>query len=370
MNPRWMPTLINAGVGALIAVGSAHTAVLAQQQPPRIHTHPSYERLIEQAIADFKKEAGATPQGQQEKAFIGLALRWAPEKVRNLKVCFFQTDAGLQRQIAAIASEWSGSNKTGLHFDFGSSDFINGAMRSCEKEAADIRIGNNPDDQDGEYWSVLGNLAAGVSPANYTMNLAFSSGDLSPAGHDYFRFLVLHEFGHALGFLHEHQESLCDGEFNKDQIMHDTGWSAEKVDANFDQIPDSSEFNPVALVPYDNASTMRYWFPETWLKRGNVSPCYIAKVTVLSDGDKRGIAMTYPAGAKAPPAGMRQLAAGVLASTSAAATTKTIVGSAFPNLNTSASRSAAAPRPPGAPPLAAPSAKLIETLNVISAKVK
>ena len=51
-------------------------------------------------------------------------------------------------------------------------------------------------------WSVLGNLAQNVPPENATMNLGWVLDSVDEQPHE--RGVILHEFGHALGLMHEH----------------------------------------------------------------------------------------------------------------------------------------------------------------------
>ena len=59
--------------------------------------------------------------------------------------------------------------------------------------------------------------------------------DMLPALDDYSKVVVIHEFGHALGLVHEHQSSgsPCDGEFNLPAVKQLTGWNDQQIKTNF-----------------------------------------------------------------------------------------------------------------------------------------
>jgi hypothetical protein len=116
---------------------------------------------------------------------------------------------------------------------------------------------------------------------------------------------VLHEFGHALGFNHEHQSprSGCDDEFRwEDDPDGAQGiysllagppnyWPKWKVDSNLRQMPDSSAYDVSA---HDPNSIMHYSFEPWMLKRGEKSQCFVTKNRCLSVLDRQGMRRAYP----------------------------------------------------------------------------
>ena len=54
------------------------------------------------------------------------------------------------------------------------------------------------------HYSYIGTDSASVAPSKYTMNLDPPEINLASLNEDRFQRVVLHQFGHALGFTHEH----------------------------------------------------------------------------------------------------------------------------------------------------------------------
>jgi len=99
---------------------------------------------------------------------------------------------------------------------------------------------------------------------------------------------VLHEFGHALGLLHE--QSYPGGiKWNKSDSVYDyyKPWSREKVDAQVFSVGDQFYTNGTA---YDPKSIMQYAV-ESWQTVDGFS---VDRNNALSEGDKKLIAALYP----------------------------------------------------------------------------
>lgn len=106
------------------------------------------------------------------------------------------------------------------------------------------------------------------------------------------RRVILHEFGHALGLIHEHQNPISAMKWNKPAVMADlsgppNNWDPAKIQHNmFDQYPS----NEIAGTKLDRSSIMMYPIPTSWLLEGES----IGLNADLSPEDKAFIKKAYP----------------------------------------------------------------------------
>ncbi len=79
--------------------------------------------------------------------------------------------------------------------------------------------------------------------------------------------MILHEFGHALGLIHEHQNPLGTIKWNKPAVVHDlsgppNNWDQATIDHNMFEAYPAAEIDGTKL---DKTSIMMYPIPASWV---------------------------------------------------------------------------------------------------------
>jgi hypothetical protein len=148
-----------------------------------------------------------------------------------------------QRAIAREQAGWWGQ-VANLKFDF------NNAPN------AEFRI--SFDSQDGA-WSYVGTDCQGIPLNEATMNLGFLDGGTAA-----------HEFGHAIGLAHEHQNPAGGIQWNEEVVIRELAkspnfWDEATARHNVLRKYSADQINGTA---FDRDSIMLYFFPATWTRNG------------------------------------------------------------------------------------------------------
>jgi hypothetical protein len=206
------------------------------------------------------------------------------ENGRRLRVRFLDGIPAVQERVAAIAKEWEAVANLTL-------DFVNSG-------ASEIRVSFA---EQGFSWSAVGTDALSVRTSEPTMNFGWLEPTTSLR--EYQR-VVRHEFGHALGMIHEHQNPAAFGQIPWDRprvyaYYAQQGWTQADVDFNLFAVYSEESTNHSA---FDPTSIMEYAIPDS-LTIGSYS---IGWNTALSQTDIDFMRRQYPKGA----AGTVQLSVG------------------------------------------------------------
>ena len=193
---------------------------------------------------------------------------------RVLRIRFLDGDPAVHAKVSATAQEWM--KYSNISFEFGSDP-------DAEIRISFLKSG---------HWSALGTDALVESyfpKGEPTMN--FEGFSPTTPDEEYQR-VVLHEFGHALGCIHEHTSPAGGIRWLKDVVYSDLGrdpnhWDRPTVDLNMFATYAEEQTN---FSAFDRESIMLYSFPPTWTEDGVSSPWN----SRLSSTDKAFIASQYP----------------------------------------------------------------------------
>lgn len=193
----------------------------------------------------------------------------------TISIAFMDGVPELKDFVKRTAIEWLASGEADLYFKF-----------VANRLTSDIRISFK--ENEGS-WSYTGRNALLVNnKSTPTMNLGFLKAFTETIDK---RQNVLHEFGHLLGLIHEHQSPGIVTEWNWENVYsyfkESDGWSKEEVNENFKTLNKNDSF--YKKKPFDPASVMLYEFPATLFKK----PFLFIKTGNLSAGDKEILKQIY-----------------------------------------------------------------------------
>ncbi|MGY1670362.1 matrixin family metalloprotease [Geodermatophilus sp. SYSU D00710] len=192
------------------------------------------------------------PTEMQTKAALIEQFQWQPGT--QVRVSFLEGESSLKDRVRSVAEEWVGPSMANLELQFVDDG----------DQQADVRIrfvhGNGS-------WSYLGTVAHDIAVGEPTMNYGWLTPD---SDDDELRRVVLHEFGHALGLIHEHQNPLRPINWNRAAVIADlsgppNNWDEGTIENNIFKRYEPEELNATNLDPQ---SIMMYPIPASWTTDG------------------------------------------------------------------------------------------------------
>lgn len=177
----------------------------------------------------------------------------------------------MRQMIQAYAKEWE--------------KYANIKFQFVETGDAHIRVLL---DNKGGNNSRIGIQALSVPQDQKTMNLDTTT--FKTAAYTYT--CIVHEFGHAIGLLHEHSSPISGIKWNKDyvyaELKRTNGWDRDAVDWNLFKTVNQFYTNGTT---YDRYSIMHYPIMPGWTTNSYV----VNWNNAISEGDKNLMRILYPA---------------------------------------------------------------------------
>ncbi|KAK4225163.1 hypothetical protein QBC38DRAFT_537972 [Podospora fimiseda] len=191
---------------------------------------------------------------------------------RTLRVKILNGSSKVKGKIQEYGNQWT--------------QFANIKLQWVTSGDADIRINV---DNSGGSWSYLGTDNLLIAQDTHTMNFGWLTD--STAENEFSR-VIVHEFGHALGCIHEHQSPTASGiPWNRPAVyeyyLRTQGWDKAQVDNNLFNLYSASS---TQFSAFDDKSIMLYAIPAELTTNGYS----VGWNTILSATDKSFISTAYP----------------------------------------------------------------------------
>lgn len=219
-----------------------------------------FDRILPQ---DMNEPAFEAPHSSLE-AVVVVGKLWPNGS--TLRIRFMEGPAE-QRQLAMEQAAWWAQHAN---------------LRFVESDDLDSEIRITFDANDGA-WSYVGTDCRNIPQDQATMNLGFQDGGTSA-----------HEFGHAIGFAHEHQNPQGGIVWNEPEVLRDLSgppnfWTPQQIRHN---VLRKYERDQIRGTTFDPDSVMLYAFPARWTQNGIATRANEA----LSRMDAEFAAQVYPRG--------------------------------------------------------------------------
>jgi hypothetical protein len=200
--------------------------------------HVCFDRILPREL--FRPQATRPGRPGRVRAISPIGKAWMNGS--TLHVRFIGGSAAQRAKAQEQAGWWTAVANLNLVFD--------------NAPGAEIRISFDPNDG---AWSYVGTDCRDIPLNEATMNLGFLDGGT-----------CAHEWGHALGLAHEHQNPAGGILWNEDVVIREMAkspnfWDAETTRHNILQRYRADQVNGTS---FDPQSVMLYFFPADWTTNG------------------------------------------------------------------------------------------------------
>lgn len=200
--------------------------------------HVCFDRILPREL--FKPQATRPGRPGRTRAISPIGKTWMNGS--TLHVRFMGGNAEQRAKAQEQAAWWTAVANLTIVFD--------------NPNNADIRISFDPNDG---AWAYIGTDARDIPLNEATMNLGFLDGGTSA-----------HEWGHAIGLAHEHQNPAGGIEWNEAVVIREMAkspnfWDADTTRHNILKRYMADQING---TQFDPESIMLYFFPAEWTVNG------------------------------------------------------------------------------------------------------
>ena len=233
---------------------------------------------INSPVVDYIKHLNSFKSGVQPKSLdadvllpkaVFLKKVYWGDEIDTLCVSFIDGSPKVQERVMEVAREWEEYCRIRFNVD-----------SNCQPDITISLVGES-----ATYESYVGKESRGAVPSMKLQQIEHEN-DCE------FRSIVLHEFGHALGLVHEHQHPEFNIPWNKKNVYkyykENHSWSRTKVDT---AVFMRYELELVEATEFDTSSIMIYQIPPDFLCGDFPS---IEWVYQISEKDAQLIGEIYP----------------------------------------------------------------------------
>ncbi|WP_443936629.1 M12 family metallopeptidase [Pedobacter sp. MW01-1-1] len=258
---------------ALALIAASLLSACKKEKPQNLVEAENSTLSLQNSLANIKictelnLDEGIAPRGATRNG-----KTWNPGDTLTVSLSSTGSSSAIRSKVRHYASKWL--TYANINFKFVKDD-----------PTAQIRVSFTK----GGSNSYIGTDALKISSDKSTMNFGWLREETSDRSYSD---VVVHEFGHALGLIHEHMSPAADIPWDKEAVYayymgSPNNWSKEKIDSNLFKKYNETQTN---FSEYDRYSIMHYTIPNEL----TIGDFEVKSNYQLSSKDKEFIASVYP----------------------------------------------------------------------------